>query len=56
MNKIEIVSKALNVILGVIYIPISFFSWLFMMASETTISQTNTIYISLMQIFGFVAF
>ncbi len=56
MKNIDIVSKGLNVIVGIIYIPISFFSWIFMMASDGTIDATNTPYINLLEVFCVVAF
>ena len=49
-------SKMLHWILGVIYIPVSFFSWLLQMASEGTMDATNPLYISLINVFCFISF
>lgn len=56
MNEIVKAGRILNWILGAIYVPISFFSWLLQMASEGTIDATNPFYISLMNIFCVIAF
>ncbi len=56
MKTMHKVSMILNWILGVTYIPLSFFSWLLTMASEGTIDATNPFYINLMNVFCFIAF
>lgn len=52
-NKIGIL---LNIIMGVIYVPLSIFSWLLQMASESTMDATNPVYITLVRIFCVIAF
>ena len=56
MQKIEKISKAFNIVLGVVYIPLSLFSWLLQMASEGTIDATNPLYITLIEIFCIISF
>lgn len=56
LNKIDKIGKVFNLILGVIYLPLSFFSWLMMMASELTIDVTNSLYTALIDIFCFISF
>ena len=41
MKKLDKVSAVFNIILGVTYIPLSLFSWLLQMASESTIDATK---------------
>ena len=50
------ISKAFNIVLGVVYIPLSLFSWLLQMASEGTIDATNPLYITLIEIFCIISF
>lgn len=56
MKKLDKVSVVLNIILGVTYIPLSLFSWLLQMASESAIDATNQLYISLIEIFCVISF
>ena len=56
MKNINKVSTTLNWLLGIIYIPLSFFSWMLQMASEGTIDATNSTYIGLINVFCFIAF
>lgn len=56
MEKIDKVGRVFNIILSVTYIPLSIFSWLSQMASESTIGATNPLYISLIEIFCAVSF
>ena len=56
MNEIDKAGRILNWILGAIYVPISFFSWLLQMASEGTIDATNPLYITLIEIFCIISF
>lgn len=56
MKKTEKLGRLFNLILGVIYIPLSFFSWLLQMASEGTFDANNPLYITLIEIFCFIAF
>ena len=56
MKRINKVSMVLNWVLGIMYVPLSFFSLLLPMASEGTIGATNSTYISLINIFCLVAF
>ena len=55
MKDINKASTTLNWILGVIYIPLSFFSWMLQMASEGTIDATNPTYIGLINVFCTIA-
>lgn len=56
MKKIDKLSRLFNIILGVIYIPLSLFSWLLQMASESTTDATNPLYVSLIEIFCIISF
>ena len=56
MKKLDKIGKIFNVILGITYIPLSLFSWLLQMASEITMYATNTIYITLINVFCVVCF
>lgn len=51
MKKLDRVGFVFNIILGVLYCPFSLFSLLMMMASESTIGVTNSLYISLIDVF-----
>ena len=56
MKKLDKIGKIFNVILGITYIPLSLFSWLLQMASEVTMDATNSIYITLINVFCVVCF
>lgn len=56
MKKLDKVGRVFNVILSVIYVPLSLFSWLLVMASEATIGATNPLFITLINIFCFISF
>ena len=56
MKKLDKLSKLLNLILGFLYIPLSLFSWLLQMASESAMEATNPLYINLISIVCVVAF
>ena len=56
MKKIEKIGKVFNIVLSVVYIPLSLFSWLLQMASEGTIDATNPLYITLIEIFCIISF
>ncbi len=56
MKKLDKIGVAFNCILGVFYIPFSFFSWILLMVSETKIGATNPVYIGIVDIFCIVAF
>lgn len=56
MKKIDNSGRSFAFILGLIYIPLSFFSWFLQMASESTIDATNPLYINLIEIFCIIAF
>jgi len=56
MKKLDKVSAVFNIILGVTYIPLSLFSWLLQMASEITIDATNSLFITLIEIFCIISF
>lgn len=56
MKELDKLGKLLNLILGILYIPLSLFSWLLQMTSESTLNATNQLYISLIDIFCIIAF
>lgn len=56
MKKIDKISKTSNIVLGVLYIPLSLISWLLQMVSESTMDATNPLYIGLIDTFCVVAF
>ena len=56
MKRIDRIGKIFNLILGILYIPLSLFSWLLQMASESTMSATNPLYINFINIFCVIAF
>ena len=56
MKKLDKIGTVFNIILGVSYIPLSLFSLLFQMASESTIDATNPLYITLIEIFCIISF
>lgn len=56
MKALDKTNKILNIVLGVLHLPMSLFSWLLTMASEGTIGATNPIYITLLHIVCVVAF
>lgn len=56
MKPLDKASKFFNIVLGVVYVPMSLFSWLLTMASEGTMGATNPTYITLLHIVCVVAF
>ena len=56
MKKLDKLGIVFNVVLSAFYIPFSFFCFLALMISETTIGATNPIYICMIDIFCFVDF
>ncbi len=56
MKRIDRIGKFFNLIVGILYIPLSLFSWLLQMASESTMGATNPLYIYLINIFCVIAF
>lgn len=56
MKKIDKLGRVFNIILGIAYIPLSLFSWLLQMVSESTIDATNPLYITLIEIFCIISF
>ena len=54
--KNDKIGKIFSIFLGVAYIPLSLFSWLFQMTSESTIDATNQLYITLIDIFCVISF
>ena len=54
MNKLDKLGVVFNIILSVLYVPMSFFSCLLMMASEGTIDATNQLYINLITVFCYI--
>lgn len=55
MKKLDTIGTVLNVVLGVLYCPLSVFCLFLQMASESTIDATNEVYIALVNIFCIVA-
>ena len=56
MKKLDKIGTVFNIILGASYIPLSLFSWLLQMASESTMDATNPLYITLIEIFCIISF
>ena len=56
MKKLDKLGVVLNIVLGVFYLPFSFFCFILLMMSEATIGATNPIYICMIDIFCFVEF
>ena len=56
MKKLDKLGVVLNIVLGVFYLPFSFFCFLLLMVSESAIGATNQIYICMIDIFCFVDF
>jgi len=56
VNKLNKISRILNVVLGFFYLPLSVVSFFLTMASEGTIDATNTAYIQLINLFCFISF
>lgn len=56
MKKLDKIGVVFNCILGVLYIPVSFFSWILLMASEMKIGATNPVYIGIVDVFCVVSF
>ena len=56
MKRIDRIGKIFNSILGILYIPLSLFSWISQMASESTMGATNPLYINFINIFCVIAF
>ncbi len=56
MKKIDKLGKIFNIILSVLYIPLSLFSWLMQMVSVDTIDATNPLYITWINIFCIISF
>lgn len=53
-KKLDRVGYVFNIVLSIIYIPVSWISWLFMMASEATIDATNQTFILLINVFCWI--
>ena len=56
MKKLDKACKVFNIVLGILYVPLSLFSWLLQMASESTIGATNPLYITLIGISCVISF
>lgn len=56
MKKIDKLGIVFNIILGIAYIPFSFFCWLSLMISEITIGATNPLYLHIVDLFCIVDF
>lgn len=54
MKKLNKVGYICNIVLSILYIPISFFSGLLFMVSESTIGATNQVFIILINIFCWI--
>lgn len=50
MKKLDKLGIVFNIILGILYIPLSLFSFLMQMASEMLFDATNPVYIGLVEI------
>ena len=55
MKSINEASKICNIVLGVIYVPLSLYCFLLQMVSEGKIGATNSLYIGLTDLFCYVA-
>lgn len=51
MKKLDAVGERCNIILMVLYLPLSLFCWLLYMASEATIDANNPLFIGLINVF-----
>lgn len=56
MKKLDRLGAVLNIVLGIFYLPFSFFCFLLLMMSESAIGATNPVYICMIDIFCFVDF
>lgn len=56
MKRLDKITKITNVILAVLYVPLSFYAFLCQMASEGTMGVENQLYINLITIFCIVCF
>lgn len=56
MKKLDKVCRVFNIVLGIVYVPLSLLSWLLQMASESTIGATNPVYITLIGISCVISF
>lgn len=55
MKMLDKISMISNIILGLLYVPLSFFCLLLQMASDGTVGATNPLYIQMNRIFCMVA-
>ena len=55
IKKLDKAGYIFNILLSILYVPISWFSWLLLMASEGTIDATNSTYIILINVFCWVS-
>lgn len=55
MKKLDKIGTVFNIVLAIAYIPLSLFSFLMQMLSETTIGATNPWYIVLVEIIRAIA-
>lgn len=55
MKKLDKIGTVFNIVLAIAYIPLSLFSFLMQMLSETTIGATNPLYIALVEIICAIA-
>lgn len=56
MKKPDKAYRVCHAVLCVLYFPLSFFSWLMQMASESAIGVTNMLYVVLIDIFCVISF
>ena len=56
MKRMDRIAGILTLVLGILYIPLSLFSFLMLMALESTIGLTNQLYIILIDVFCGVSF
>ena len=56
MKKLDKLGRVFNIVLGIIYVPLSLFGWLMQMTSESAMDATNPLYITLIEIFCIISF
>lgn len=56
MNKRSLINLIVNIVLGIVYAPVTLFSFLFLMGTEATIGETNPVLIAWTYIFSYTGF
>ena len=54
IKKLDKAGYIFNILLSILYVPISWFSWLLLMASEVTIDATNQTFIFFINVFCWI--